>query len=515
MVAVSPDRGFTRLTLTVLADGSRAHRCTVATTSTCASAAAGATVIGATEGSLNPDAPHRRHRGHQLGRRHRDEGRRDAPVGRGRPRRRASRPSGACNVSAYLTPAPATRRPGPAGARTTPTRARASPRCASSRSRRAPPTARSADATWTRFYTSPADAFPSVAPATGRADPDHARASTCPTRRPPPYAWSRWRTSAPGSAGLRRRAGRRPANNTDCKDGSDRGTIVHAAELQVFATAAPTLPRAAKPGTPGTPARRHRHRRPRTGTHGTDARHHGGTGAHRGQAAGSCRKRCRHGRTPAPQLRVATVASTGRADGRPGRWSSSSTVRRYRKVHRRPADAPGARDQAACCAGPPHGAGLLPAVRPGGVRALEVGSRMQRIVVSGRLRPRTPTGETHAASACARPRLVASVGAWLDASPSWTSPPSSTLAGTRPRPPSASPCPFVPRVFREGHDQLSAEVVLTDPSGTRRAPVRMTQRRRDARPLRGAGSPPTPRARGPSRSRPGPTRSPPGSTTRA
>ena len=30
-------------------------------------------------------------------------------------------------------------------------------------------------------------------------------------------------------------------------------------------------------------------------------------------------------------------------------------------------------------------------------------------------------------------------------------------------------------VFREGHDQLGAEVVLTDPSGTRRAPVRMVE----------------------------------------
>ena len=30
-------------------------------------------------------------------------------------------------------------------------------------------------------------------------------------------------------------------------------------------------------------------------------------------------------------------------------------------------------------------------------------------------------------------------------------------------------------VFREGHDKLSAEVVLTDPSGARRAPVRMVK----------------------------------------
>ena len=37
------------------------------------------------------------------------------------------------------------------------------------------------------------------------------------------------------------------------------------------------------------------------------------------------------------------------------------------------------------------------------------------------------------------------------------------------------PLPIRASVFREGHDQLSAEVVLTDPSGAHRAPVRMTK----------------------------------------
>ena len=41
-------------------------------------------------------------------------------------------------------------------------------------------------------------------------------------------------------------------NATDCKTGSDRGTIVHAAELQVFTTAAPGAPvSSATPGLPG------------------------------------------------------------------------------------------------------------------------------------------------------------------------------------------------------------------------------------------------------------------------
>jgi starch synthase (maltosyl-transferring) len=37
------------------------------------------------------------------------------------------------------------------------------------------------------------------------------------------------------------------------------------------------------------------------------------------------------------------------------------------------------------------------------------------------------------------------------------------------------PLPVRASVFREGHDQLSAEVVLTDPTGARRAPVRMVR----------------------------------------
>lgn len=38
------------------------------------------------------------------------------------------------------------------------------------------------------------------------------------------------------------------------------------------------------------------------------------------------------------------------------------------------------------------------------------------------------------------------------------------------------PLPVSATVFREGHDRLGAEVVLTDPAGTRRAPVRMVKR---------------------------------------
>lgn len=74
------------------------------------------------------------------------------------------------------------------------------------------------------------------------------------------------------------------------------------------------------------------------------------------------------------------------------------------------------------------------------------------------------------------------------------------------------PLPVTASVFREGHDQLAAEVVLTDPAGNRRAPVRMVKH----------GDVPdryrawvTPDTEGPGRSRstPGPTRWPPGPTT--
>ena len=49
------------------------------------------------------------------------------------------------------------------------------------------------------------------------------------------------------------------------------------------------------------------------------------------------------------------------------------------------------------------------------------------------------------------------------------------------------PFPVRATVFREGHDQLAAEVVLTAPDGTKRPPVRMTKHERRPRPLRRLG----------------------------
>ena len=92
------------------------------------------------------------------------------------------------------------------------------------------------------------------------------------------------------------------------------------------------------------------------------------------------------------------------------------------------------------------------------------------------LSPALGTARTGARRPHARPRCVlARLEKWSDASPSWTSCPWSTSVGRRRRRLSASPFQVRATVFREGHDQLAAEVVLTAPDGTRRPPVRMTK----------------------------------------
>ena len=60
-------------------------------------------------------------------------------------------------------------------------------------------------------------------------------------------------------------------------------------------------------------------------------------------------------------------------------------------------------------------------------------------------------------------------GPWSDESPSWTSPLSSKAAAIPRRPPSASRSPSAPSIFREGHDELNADVVVTGPDGERPA----------------------------------------------
>ncbi len=73
------------------------------------------------------------------------------------------------------------------------------------------------------------------------------------------------------------------------------------------------------------------------------------------------------------------------------------------------------------------------------------------------------------------------------------------------------PMPVSATVFREGHDKLGAEVVVTDPSGARPPPVPLLKHPERPDHYQALWCP-TSRAPGPSRCRRGPTPSAPGST---
>ena len=191
-------------------------------------------------GSLNADVAHRRHRGHQLGRRQpTHERRRAPPLRRGRPGRRRSQTIRAGPRQRDAAPGagqPAT--DVPLGARRRPrTRAPASPRCGSSRSRSASRAAPTHGATWTRRLHLAGRRLPGAAP--GPVAPNLTlrtvrRAATGPGRGA--SAWSPWRTSAPGTpATPASRTTTRPTAPT-ARPASDRGTTVQAAELQVLLT---------------------------------------------------------------------------------------------------------------------------------------------------------------------------------------------------------------------------------------------------------------------------------------
>ena len=250
MVAVSPDRGLTRWTMTVLADGT-ARTETLGDVVNLASASAGGSVIGSTPGSLNPEALIDGTEATNWG------GVTEAQVDESHPSVSVDLAGGVSTVkrvqvSAYLTPAPASDTDVPlaqddpdSGSRFTALRQFALEACTES--------CDTEGATWTAFYTSPADAFPSelprpVAPTlTMRAFdvPDTAAAAV------------RLVTLENQCTGQEAYAGQQTASATvltDCKAGSDRGTIVHASELQVFGEDAtlPVQPAPPSTGTPGT-----------------------------------------------------------------------------------------------------------------------------------------------------------------------------------------------------------------------------------------------------------------------
>lgn len=92
----------------------------------------------------------------------------------------------------------------------------------------------SAKARWTRVFTSAPDAFPSVRPRP-TAPTQAMRSFRLP--KPARAAAVRLVTLENQCTGFKGYAGELdndPITTTDCATGSDRGTIVHAAELQVF-----------------------------------------------------------------------------------------------------------------------------------------------------------------------------------------------------------------------------------------------------------------------------------------
>jgi extracellular elastinolytic metalloproteinase len=259
MLAVSPDRGFTRWTMTVLPDGQPRTE-TLGDVVNLASAAAGASVIGATDGSLNPEALIDGTEATNWG------GITEAQVDESNPSVSVDLAGDVTTVervqvSAYLTPAPASPTDVPlaqddpdSGSRFTALRQFALEACTSD--------CATEGATWTRFYTSPADAFPSVLPRPV-APTLNLRAFDVPDT---PAAAVRLVTLENQCTGQEAYAGQQTAGATvltDCKEGSDRGTIVHAAELQVFGEDATLPPQPTAPGT-GTSTG--------TGTTGTGAR---------------------------------------------------------------------------------------------------------------------------------------------------------------------------------------------------------------------------------------------------
>ncbi|GAA1153612.1 M36 family metallopeptidase [Nocardioides aquiterrae] len=91
----------------------------------------------------------------------------------------------------------------------------------------------SAKATWKRFYVSPGDAFPAVRPRPVAPNLT-LRSFAVPATRAAAIRFVALENQCTGFAGYAGEQDNDPSASTDCKSGSDRGTIVHAAELQAF-----------------------------------------------------------------------------------------------------------------------------------------------------------------------------------------------------------------------------------------------------------------------------------------
>lgn len=230
MLAVSKKGGFKRFRLTVQAGQRKVVKLRMP--KNLAAEANGAKVIGATEGSLNTasliDGTEATAWG-GITAENVDESKPYVAVdlaGKVHTVRRVQ-------VSAMLNPAPAdpneiplAQEPDPdSGSRFTALRKFALEACV---------TACSSDkAVWKRFYTSPGDAFPALRPRPVAPNLT-LRSFAVPATKAAAVRLVVLENQCTGYAGYAGEQDNDPANATDCATGSDRGTIVHAAELQVY-----------------------------------------------------------------------------------------------------------------------------------------------------------------------------------------------------------------------------------------------------------------------------------------
>lgn len=230
MLAVSKARGFKRFTLTVK-PGQR-QTVNLRTPKNLAAKVNGAKIIGATAGSLNVKSLI-------------DGTEATAWGGITAENVDASKPYVAVDlaggvhtvrrvqVSAMLNPAPAdpneiplAQEPDPdSGSRFTALRTFALEACVTA--------CGSDNAVWKRFYTSPGDAFPALRPRPVAPNLT-LRSFAVPATKAAAIRLVVLENQCTGFAGYAGEQDNDPANPTDCATGSDRGTIVHAAELQVF-----------------------------------------------------------------------------------------------------------------------------------------------------------------------------------------------------------------------------------------------------------------------------------------
>ncbi len=221
---VGPRNGAKRFTFTVT--GQRSRVVPIRTTHNVAGLRAGARLISSTAGSRNP--------------RFLIDGTESTgwagvtpsgPVDSTRPRITVDLAGGVStirtvNVSAMLNPAIGSDED--AGSRFTALRRFALDACVSR--------CGSPGATWRRFYVSRPDAFPAVRPRPTAPNLNLRTFRVRPTRAAA-LRLVVLENQCTGFAGYAGEQDNDPLNNTDCKTGSDRGTIVHVAELQAFGSA--------------------------------------------------------------------------------------------------------------------------------------------------------------------------------------------------------------------------------------------------------------------------------------